>query len=309
MMLHLLKMVWNRKRMNSLIVLEIFVSFIVLFWIFAVSVHYYNNYRLPLGYSCRNVWMIRANPTPDTGELYVQADPALMEKYRQVLLMLRGLAEVEEVAAAVDAPYDRRDWNWDLDLDGRRVNTRVNEVSDEFKDVMNLQLVGGRWFQPEDDALSWIPVVINKKLARMAFGDKDPVGIRISQDPQMRIVGVISEFRKDGEYSTPKPYMFLRSLSKSAPDILRTIVIKLAPETPRSFEEQLVSNLQRVAKKWSFEIQPLEEVRESHLNTTVLPMKMMALVDVFLMIMLPTRIPAFSPIALAIKKGWRCKLA
>jgi len=111
MILHLLKMVWNRKRANALIVLEIFVAFIVLFSVIALSVHCFNNYRLPLGFSYQHVWVIRVNPTPDIGELYVQADLALQEKYRQVLLAIQGFAEVETLAATVDAPYDRREWS------------------------------------------------------------------------------------------------------------------------------------------------------------------------------------------------------
>ena len=285
MILHLFKMVWNRKRTNWLIVVEIFVSFIVLFTVTYASVWYFDNYRLPLGYSCQNVWVIRANPIPDIGEVYVRADPALQEKYGQVLLAIRDLSEVETLAAAVDAPYDTREWTQAF-LGSRNFISRVNEVSDGFKDVMSLQIVRGRWFEPADDSLSWNPIVINEKFARLAFGDKDPVGMDVNDNPHMRVVGVISEFRKDGEYSTPKPYAFFRrSLNKPAPDILRTIVIRVKPGTPRSFEEKLMDGLNGVAKEWAFEIRPLEEIRESKLNSSVLPVKILALIDVFLMIM------------------------
>jgi len=164
--------------------------------------------------------------------------------------------------------------------------SRVNEVSDGFKDVMNLRIVRGRWFEPADDSISWKPVVVNEKFARMAFGDQDPVGMDISDKPQTRIVGVISEFRKDGEYSNPMPYaLFRRSLDRPASDILRTIVIKVRAGTPGSFEEQLMSALNGVAKEWAFEIQPLEEIREAKLKSTALGVQVLALVDVCLMTM------------------------
>jgi putative ABC transport system permease protein len=62
-------------------------------------------------------------------------------------------------------------------------------------------------------------------------------------------------------------------------------VIKVKPGTPRSFEEQLMDALKGVAREWVFEIQPLEEIRESRLNLAVLPIKILTLVDIFLMIM------------------------
>ena len=285
MILHLLKMVWNRKRTNRLIMLEIFLSFLVLFTVMAISVYYFNNYRLPLGYSWRNVWVIRADPKPDIGEVYVRADPGLQEKYRQVFLTIRSFNEVEGIAAAVDAPYDVRKWTQTF-LGTRQFTSRVNEVSDGYKDVMNLQVVRGRWFEPADDSLNWNPVVITEKFAHMAFGDKDPLGMDISDTPRMRVVGVISEFRKDGEYSTPKPYvLFRRSLEKPAADILRTIVIKVKSGTDRSFEEMLMNGLNGVAKEWAFEVRPLEETREASLKSAVLSVKILALIDIFLMIM------------------------
>src|SRR5262249_58248512 len=48
MIKHLLKLVWNRKRINFLITLEIFVSFIVLFAVMLIAVYYSDNYRQPL---------------------------------------------------------------------------------------------------------------------------------------------------------------------------------------------------------------------------------------------------------------------
>ena len=51
MALHLLKLIWNRKRANFLIVTEILLSFIVLAAVTTVAVHYWRNYQAPLGFS------------------------------------------------------------------------------------------------------------------------------------------------------------------------------------------------------------------------------------------------------------------
>ena len=55
---HLLKLVWNRKRINFLITVEIFFSFIVLFGVVLAAVYYVDNYRQPLGFTYENVWCV-----------------------------------------------------------------------------------------------------------------------------------------------------------------------------------------------------------------------------------------------------------
>jgi putative ABC transport system permease protein len=56
MIRHLLKLVWNRKRMNALIILEIFFSFLVLFVVGTLALYLWDNVRQPLGFSYTDVW-------------------------------------------------------------------------------------------------------------------------------------------------------------------------------------------------------------------------------------------------------------
>ena len=56
---HILKMVWNRKRANALVAVEIGISFLVLFGVVALTVFSVGNYRHPLGFSYDNVWNVR----------------------------------------------------------------------------------------------------------------------------------------------------------------------------------------------------------------------------------------------------------
>ena len=54
MIRHLLKLAWNRKRQNALVMIEITISFIVLFTVVAFATLYANNYRRPLGFDLRH---------------------------------------------------------------------------------------------------------------------------------------------------------------------------------------------------------------------------------------------------------------
>ncbi len=61
MMRHLFKLVWNRKRSNALIILEIFFSFLVVFIVATLGVYFWDNYRRPLGFSYQDVWRIEVD--------------------------------------------------------------------------------------------------------------------------------------------------------------------------------------------------------------------------------------------------------
>ena len=44
------------------------------------------------------------------------------------------------------APYQFGSWNSGYDWHGRRIEFGVAEVTDDFKDVLGLEIVEGRWF-------------------------------------------------------------------------------------------------------------------------------------------------------------------
>ena len=59
---HLFKMIWNKKKQNSLLISEIFLSFLVIFGVFSYAINAYNNYAMPMGIKYKPVWVIRIPP-------------------------------------------------------------------------------------------------------------------------------------------------------------------------------------------------------------------------------------------------------
>lgn len=58
MIRHLIKIVWNRKRTNALITIEIMVSFLIVFVLICSSVYFAYNYTQPLGFEYKDVWNV-----------------------------------------------------------------------------------------------------------------------------------------------------------------------------------------------------------------------------------------------------------
>lgn len=107
-----------------------------------------------------------------------------------------------------------------------------------------------------------------------------------------RVVGVIEEFRKDGELSTPENFLFHRlrldePRDRPGPigDLPGVLLIRVAPGTTAAFEETLVKGLQAVAREWSFEVRPLADLREDALRRYLAPLIAVGTVAVFLLLM------------------------
>ena len=64
---HLLKLIWNKKKQNALLITEIFVSFLVMFGVFTMLVYSFRNYRQPMGFNYDNVWVINFTPPENPG--------------------------------------------------------------------------------------------------------------------------------------------------------------------------------------------------------------------------------------------------
>jgi putative ABC transport system permease protein len=216
--------------------------------------------------------------------------PEQVATVNQLYLAARSFEEVEAIAGALSVPYDFGGRSSGLQVHGKNTETRVNEVSDDFKEVMGLQLVAGRWFEKADDALNWQPLVINQKLGRELFGDEDPVGKPFtpwaSESNDVRVIGVVTDFRQGGEYTGLDNYMFERKkLDDPQQRPPRNLLVKVRPGTTAEFEEELDKRLQAVAKEWSFEIQPLTQKRESQLKLLLAPVIAAGVIAGFLMIM------------------------
>ncbi len=286
---HLLKLVWNRKRTNALITLEIFFSFLVVFLVATLGIFFWDNYRQPLGFSYQDVWKIEVDMkgNDDDDKAVIAARLRAMER---MLGEVAALGPVESGAATMVNPYDQGGWNSVLTINGKEVKMEANFASTDFAEVMGLELVAGRWFQEADTALGWDPLVIDRDLARTVFGDEDPIGRQLGEpEPEekpRRVIGVVSEYRKGGELSARTNFMF-QHLRFDTPSWYqpRGILIKVRPGTRASFEEDLARLLQALEPEWSFQVKPLAQEREAVFRTFLSPLVAGGIVAFFLLLM------------------------
>jgi putative ABC transport system permease protein len=286
---HLLRLIWHRKGSNLLVMTEILLSFLVLFGVVTLGIFYSSNFRHPLGFDYENVWCLEVGRPGD----WSTETEATMNQ------LVRALGELQPVQAAAPAfagPFASGSWTSVYTVGGRSYDYAQNVVGDGFRETMGLELLEGRWFGREDDGAVVRPVVINDRMAHMVFGGDESVGKLVPQDkdrndeprPEMRVIGVVRDFRQHGEFSTPESYVFQRlagsvvGVSVAPP---RLVVIKVRPGTPAAFEEALMTRALATAPDWSFTVKPAAEVRATNHRLYLAPLIVVGLVSGFLLLM------------------------
>lgn len=309
MIRHLLTIVWNRKRANFLIAIEILLSFLVLAAVATMVVYYVDNYRQPLGFVWQDTWVVSLNanvqdlPGSDTQAAEPGTGPRATQRAQvaRFLGIVGDLPEVASVSAAFIGPYDHSTWRSSIKVRGKEHRYFYNEATDEFAETLRMNVLRGRWFDRSDDGADWQAAVINRRLAREMFGDEDPIGKLIEDetepDPEsptqrektrLRIVGVIDDFRKDGEYSPPDSFLIVRNRLDDPRETVfppGRLLVRVMPGTTAAFEEKLIARLRAAAPDWTFQSEPLEAMRGESRLAYVGPLAAYGIVAVFLLIM------------------------
>jgi putative ABC transport system permease protein len=309
MIRHLMKLVWNRRRQNALIAAEMLASFLVLLGVVTLAVTYVDNYRQPVGFDYANVWRLEIDFGESRHGWAAGTDQrARMEQVRQVALAAEALPGVLSIAAASPSPFSQSFSTRDYTHDGRNVSYRTARVSDDLAQVLGLRVVRGRFFSREDDAATWEPVVINQRLAREVFGNGDPIGRDIGAiryvgghdsaapgpaEPERRVVGVIADYRQEGEYDFPSGYVFERQRLDSpegttlqgATEAPRDFVVRVAAGSSAELEQRLVTTARTVAREWTFSVEPLPLARDRVSRFYLGPVMIVGPIAAFLAIM------------------------
>jgi putative ABC transport system permease protein len=286
---HLLKPLWKRKGSNLLLSLEIALAFAVVFAIAAAGLRYWQLYRHPVGFEWRDVWTAELLLPEGSGGGY-GFDPAV---YGQFARALEALPEVQKVAFSAYTPYENSEWNTNFELPGgKQVDVNILQVSDDFFAVTDMALIDGRWFSARDEGARYAPVVVNRRFAESAFPGRSAVGRKLfeggaeSKDRrEMQVVGVVEEFRNQGEYMAPRNFVLTRYSPFSAEASMRTVLLKVRPGTPRMFEAELLRRLKGVRNDWSYRIAPLADMRDAQLRSSTGPLVLLAVVAAFLLLM------------------------
>jgi len=290
MILHLFRLVWNRRRANALVMIEILVCFLALCVVLTSAVRFSSRWNEPIGFKYKDVWQVQ----PRMGAFTQSSEEQRLVMKQSLAQLESGTSqhpEVETVALCANAPFSNNSDSQTIFIDGKRHGLLVTKSSLSLKALLELELVDGRWIEDADEALAWTPMVIAEKTAESLFPDSNPLGERFPSfnregqrvdyddlEPEdrgkdYRVVGIMKNIRRNGEVGTPVHVAFVPADLKSAHSYPPTnLLIKVRPGTTAQFEVKLLKSLHALQPEWSFQVSTLEQRRRSVLRIHLLPL-------------------------------------
>lgn len=280
---HLFKLIWNKKKQNFLLMFEMLISFMVTFAVFTFVVYYYQNYKKPMGFDYENVWVINYN-----NSLKTTNSDSLTLFYETIRQTLKEMPQVKDVGFTLDnIPFSAYINGTGLQYNNKKINMVNNyNVEDSYRDVLNIKVLEGRWFNKNDAVAKNKPIVINASLKEMVFGSSNAAGKLIGNydgTEKMQIIGVVEDIKFKGDYKPSGTAVFNR-VDTGAFHWLDRILIKVAPNADAAFEGRLYKTLANSMKNSNVEIEHLATKRKSINNLALIPMIILLIVAGFLII-------------------------
>ncbi|MBD0375043.1 MAG: ABC transporter permease [Flavisolibacter sp.] len=277
---HLFKLIWNKKKQNFLLIIEMFVSFIVLFAVFTMIVRAYSSYKQPMGFDYENVWAINFAPpqnisTTDSVALFHDALKKQLQSMPQIMAVS---------ITGSNVPFSMNTSNTQVSTkEHKGVMSNVYNAGEEYLNVLNGKMIAGRWFL-EGDGASKVPVVvINRKLQEELFGGQNAIGKYIGTDAeQLKVIGVVESMKDKGAYQAIESGLY-KPVDTLFARWAGNMVVKVKPETDAAFESRLFKTLSNFIGT-SIEIEHLDKKLAAKNKLSLVPMIIMLIVGGFLII-------------------------
>ena len=284
---HILKLIWNRKRSNGLIITEVMICFIVAFAVLTMAIYNYRLYQEPLGFEWNNVWSL------DIDTAGAWEDEKDREQVMLISKMLNQQPEIESANGIRLTPFIRSRWRNSTNVNGKEVYFMMNHMEARAPEMLKMNFVDGGSFSSEDRGLNVRPIIINKQLSETLFGAESAIGKTISNEDDLKngaiptkIVGVFDDFRQFGEFGDLGSYVIYQyDLAVGDKRPFTSFSIKINPETGVIYEETLLKLLKGVAPKWDFSIKSWSSLRDQSHREFMIPMTVFSTISLFLLMM------------------------
>ena len=277
MIRHLFTLIWNRKRQNALMILEIFLAFLILCTVLTFVFHSMNKYSSPLGFETEDIWLAHLNIPRDADSLQIASTK---ERVKQAI---EAFPEIQAASFSNDVtPFGGSVWTTTSDDNGFELRTDMIMADKDYDDVYKMNMVEGRWPEEQDYVGKYGPIVINQQMRDIYFKDTAVIGMVLKINGENKIVGVVDHFKYQGEFSE-EPKMTIFPLEAGS-DAGAALQMRIRPGTSAEFEETLNKTIKSTAKGWDFVIKNLENERIRKSRETWVPIVALLSICGFLVI-------------------------
>lgn len=267
MIRHIFRLMWNQKKRHSLIVLEIFIVFLVIFGTIYLLSRDLAKRLVPIPIEINDV---------GTFKLYSDDTNTVMIKktYNDLNSHIRQLPYVENVCFnRTNMPFEDSYSSSSFNLNGKTVVLYFREVDSNYARLTKIKLLKGRWPTLAESKLDPIPALLTPEAVDTLFGKTDPLGkIFFRGDPdksqaQRRYVvyGVTHSFKQQ-DYDKPESAIFTLYEPGNNDYGYAGVMVKLKPGRKEDYFKNIEKEIFKVVDPniwflWS--VSSLEEQRAS----------------------------------------------
>lgn len=288
---HLLKLMWNKRRANGMIFLEILLAFIVLFGVGTFLSYNVDRYSSPLGFSYENSIGVRVD-IPDEMNDDSLSVLALQDRIRLDLLDLPAVEAVTWLGPI--NPFSGNNWNTNSKDKGFMINTQMMFVDRHFAETAEVKMREGRWFTAEDERAKYPPIVVNRAFkdkyypdaetlvdSLMPFGNDDAQG----NSQNSRVVGVTEDFKYASNFSENVPLTFFPQEGELADkNPYEMLILRLRPGSLATSEEAIYNLLVSETKSTEVVIWDMAKDQRKANRPIIIPMVILLVISGFLLV-------------------------
>lgn len=282
---HVLKLMWNKRRSNGLIFLEILLAFVVLFGVYAFGFYNLDRYSSPLGFSYENSVGVRVDIEDGMDSLEILK---LQDRIRREILLLPGVAEATWIGPI--NPFSNSSWNNGGDENGWSHQTMLFYADEHFGKTMNIEMIEGRWFNEADKSGKYQPMIFNKAFVDKYLPDVESVvdSVYIITGEEHRVVGVTEDFKYLSNFSENKPLTFFTqqewNLNGEDGRPFEMMIVRAQPGQTAAIEEPIYNLLVDLTKQPDVVIWNMAEDRIKANRPITIPLVILVTISAFLLI-------------------------
>jgi putative ABC transport system permease protein len=282
MISHLFKMMWNRRKNNSLLIVEFFACFLVLFVALYMATEMMRHYFKPVNYSYQHVYhfSVKWTNTPEN-------------QVRGILRRMKGelemWPEIEKISLTANTVPFLEAGNRDEQVEYEGIVSKAQrwEADENFCKLLRIPALAGKWYSGGEFAHMHPPIVITRAMQEEFFGTANPLGKRIKVgEKEYSVIGIINNFNV-GKWTYSQSGYFTLANLHTEKTIPRHFLIKFEKDLTAHEYTKLNTFISGVKKNSKLTLQEggtLELYRKLDQGQSILPVVLISVVCGFLII-------------------------
>ena len=197
------KTIWNRRRRNILVFIELFMISLVLVNLSVYVINMITIFRIKNCYDTHNVVLIRIRKKTDEDEKISE------QAFQNLKKVINSNPFVTAVSISNNAiPYNYNTWRNEFKHDSDKFDLDPRMVDMDYAKVMNIKPLKGRWFDETDLGKEVAPMTVSLDVEKTDFHG-DAIGKRVQYEKKTyEIIGITDRFKRS-DIETPDSFGFL----------------------------------------------------------------------------------------------------